>query len=169
VLNEPRVPGGFDDRLDELGRLAYRVGYRILGDRGEAEDVAQETLARAFARWSTVHRHAEPWVVRVATNQALGVWRKRRPAGVVGDIAVGSHAQTTADRVDLARVIAALPRRQREVVALRFLAVLPERETAAALGCSIGTVKQHTHRAMASVRLALTEPAPAAATEAGAH
>jgi RNA polymerase sigma-70 factor (ECF subfamily) len=169
VLSNFTSPEGFDDRIDELGRLAYRVGYRILGDRGEAEDVAQETLARAYARWSTVHRHAEPWVVRVATNHAIGVWRKRRPADAVGDIAVRSHAQTAADRIDLARVIAALPRRQREVVALRFLADLPERETAAALGCSIGSVKQHTHRAMASLRLALTEPAPVVVPDPGAH
>jgi RNA polymerase sigma-70 factor (ECF subfamily) len=161
VLNEPKAPPGFDDRIDDLGALAYKVGYRILGDRSDAEDVAQETLARAFARWSTVHRHAEPWVVRVATNQALGLWRKRRPAGSANEIAVGSHAQTAVDRIDLVRVIAALPRRQREVVALRFLADLPERDTAEALGCSIGSVKQHTHRAMASMRLALDEPAPA--------
>ena len=169
MLHEPKVPEGFDARIDELGRLAYQVGFRILGDRGEAEDVAQETLARAFARWSTVQRHAEPWVVRVATNQALGVWRRRRPAGRTDDIAVGSHASNTVDRIDLVRVISTLPRRQREVVALRFLADLPERDIAAALGCSIGSVKQHTHRAMASLRLALTEPAPVAVPEPGAR
>jgi RNA polymerase sigma factor (sigma-70 family) len=162
VLNEPTAPGGFDERIDDLGALAYQVGYRILGNRGDAEDVAQETLARAFARWSTVHRHAEPWVVRVATNQALGLWRKRRPAGSADEIAVRSHASNSVDRIDLVRAIAALPRRQREVVALRFLADLPEREIAATLGCSIGSVKQHTHRAMASMRLALDAPAPAA-------
>jgi DNA-directed RNA polymerase specialized sigma24 family protein len=40
----------FDDCFPALGALAYRVGYRLLGDRGEAEEIAQETLARAYVR-----------------------------------------------------------------------------------------------------------------------
>ena len=50
----------FDRRFDDLAAIAYRVAFRVLGDRGDAEDVAQEALARAFARWRTVSSHAEP-------------------------------------------------------------------------------------------------------------
>src|SRR5688572_8876850 len=71
--------GTFDHRFDALASVAYRVAYRLLGDRSAAEEIAQETLARAFVRWASVSGHAEPWVARVATNLAIGRWRRHRP------------------------------------------------------------------------------------------
>ena len=59
------------------------------------------------------------------------------------------------DRVDLVRALRALPRRQREVVALRYLADRPEAEVADLLGCSAGAVKQHAHRGLAALRARL--------------
>ena len=47
-----------------------QVAYRLLGDRTEAEDVAQEACARTYSRWASVRDHAEPWCVRVASNLA---------------------------------------------------------------------------------------------------
>ncbi len=41
----------FDDRFGVLAAVAYRVAYRLLGDRSDAEEVAQEALARAAVRW----------------------------------------------------------------------------------------------------------------------
>ena len=70
----------FEDAYDSMQRSAYRVAYRLLGDRTAAEDVAAEALARAYARWSLVSGHARPWVVTVATNLALDVGRKRAAA-----------------------------------------------------------------------------------------
>jgi RNA polymerase sigma factor (sigma-70 family) len=57
--------------------------------------------------------------------------------------------------VDLVRALRALPRRQREVVALRYLADRPEAEVADLLGCSAGAVKQHAHRGLAALRARL--------------
>jgi RNA polymerase sigma-70 factor (sigma-E family) len=145
----------FDDRFAELSTLAYRVAFRILGDRGDAQDVAQEALARAYARWGRVHGHADPWVARVSANLAIGRWRRRgrsTPAAVPPGC---DSAQVAADRVALATALAGLPRRQREVVVLRFLADRSEAAVAEELGCSVGTVKQHTHRALAALRRAL--------------
>lgn len=71
--------GTFDERFDALSAIAYRVAYRLLGDRGEAEEVAQEALARAYARWRKVADYDKPWVARVALNLALGRTRRRRP------------------------------------------------------------------------------------------
>ena len=65
----------FDQRAGDLAALAYRVSFRILGDREEARDVTQETLARAYARWSRVGPYDEAWVTRVATNLSLDVAR----------------------------------------------------------------------------------------------
>ena len=70
----------FEEVFPVLIRDAYRVAYRLLGDRGEAEDVAQEACSRAYSRWSTVRDHAEPWTVRVASNLALDLLRARTRA-----------------------------------------------------------------------------------------
>lgn len=152
----------FDDRFEVLGGLAYRVAYRLLGDREEAREVAQETLARAFARWRKVARYDEPWVVRVATNQALDRHRKRRPSLPIDDRhrAPGpDHGDLVLQRRGLVECLRRLPRRQREVVVLRYLADLPEREVADLLQTTVGSVKQHAHRAIARLRADLVPAA----------
>ena len=153
-------PSDFDERFDALAAIAYRVGYRVLGDRGDAEEVAQEAMARAYARWRTVAGHAEPWVARVATNLAIGRWRRRRPTVPIGDTHGPPSADPSAaalDRHRLAEALRALPRRQRQVVVLRYVADLPERAVADALGTSVGSVKQHAHRGVARLRTHLAE------------
>ena len=67
----------FDDCFDALASVGYRVAYRLLGDRSDAEDTAQEAVARAFARWGRVADHAEPWVARTTANLALDQLRAR--------------------------------------------------------------------------------------------
>jgi RNA polymerase sigma-70 factor (sigma-E family) len=157
----------FDERAPALGALAYRVGFRILGDRQDAQDLTQEALARAYARWSRVGPYDEAWVTRVATNLALGVVRKRERAGRrrPDPVPLADEPGTVVvRRQELVAVLRALPKRQREVVALRYLADLPEAEVAAALGCSVGTVKQHASRGLAALRAALAIDAPDTAT-----
>jgi RNA polymerase sigma-70 factor (sigma-E family) len=148
-------PEGFEDRFDELAALAYRIGYRLLGDREEARDVAQEALARAFARWRRVARYPEPWVSRVATNLALGALRKRRAPQRPEHDHARDHADAMVERHVLADALERLPRRQREVVVLRFLADRSEADVAAALGCSVGTVKSHAHRGLGALKAQL--------------
>ena len=58
----------FEEAFEDLYVRAYGVAYQLLGRRTEAEDVAQETLARAFVRWRRIRSYAEAWVVRVAGN-----------------------------------------------------------------------------------------------------
>ena len=50
---------GYDERFDDLARVAYRVGYRVLGDREDAADVAQEAMARAYERWKKIEPYAD--------------------------------------------------------------------------------------------------------------
>jgi RNA polymerase sigma-70 factor (sigma-E family) len=149
----------FDLAFDDLYRLAYRVAYRVLGDRGDAEDVAQETLARALVRWPRLVDRPEGWITRVAANLAIDRYRRRRPVGpLTGPVGVVDPLHT--ERVDLARALAKLPRRQREVVVLRYLADMSEVDVAIALGCSLGSVKSHGHRGLAALRrhLGVDEP-----------
>lgn len=142
----------FDAAFDNLWSRAYGVAYVVLGGRSESEDVAQETLARALARWKKVSAYAEPWVVRVAGNLAIDLVRHRqRPRGVPTHNVPGLDAQ----RVDLQRALLTLSPKQREVVVLRYVADLPEAEVAHTLGCSVGTVKTHASRGLASLRKSL--------------
>ena len=145
----------FVDRFDELFAVGYRAGYAVLGRRAEAEDCAQEAMARALARWSKVHDHAAAWVARVATNLALDRVRKlerqRRhqpqPAVVDDPVALRRH--------DLVHALRALPARQREAVVLRYIVDLSEHETARAMSCAVGTVKSSAARGLDRLRTTL--------------
>jgi RNA polymerase sigma factor (sigma-70 family) len=152
----------FDDRFEVLSTLAYRVAFRLLGNREEAREVAQETLARAFARWRKVAAYDEPWVARVATNQALDICRRRRPSVPLDDQLWSSGsdpANVALQRQGLADCLRKLSRRQREVVVLRYLADLPERDVADLLHTTVGSVKQHAHRAISRLRADMASPA----------
>jgi len=154
----PRGPAGFDLAFDDLYRLAYRVAFRILGDRGDAEDAAQEALARAATRWSRLEDHPEGWVTRVASNLAIDRYRRRRrPPPVAGPMGlVDPHL---GERTDLVAALRRLPRRQREAVVLRYLADLSEAQVAVEMGCSVGAVKSHGARGLTSLRRHLSESA----------
>ncbi|GIG01670.1 sigma-70 family RNA polymerase sigma factor [Catellatospora citrea] len=130
----------------------FRAVLAAGGDRAGAEDAVAEAYARAYARWETVREHPNPlaWVLRVALNVRRSVWRRLRRE-VLGDPPEQSAAGLEPDG-GLRRELAALPRRQREVVALRLLADLSVAETAALLGITEGSVNTHLHRAVQALR-----------------
>ena len=147
----------FAQAFEDLYARAYGVAYQLLGRRSEAEDVAQETLARAFVRWRKIRSYAEAWVVRAAGNLAIDGWRRRQRVETDADAGSRGAASPGPDgqRVDLHRALDTLSRRQREVIVLRFLADLPEAEVAKVLGCSVGSVKQHASRGLAALRTSM--------------
>jgi len=147
----------FTERFDALAALSYRVAYRILGDRHVAEEVAQETLVRAYCRWRKVSPYAEPWVARVAGNLALDIVR-RKPAPPLTERTEAPSDRTIVLRLELQRALAELPVRQREALVLRYLADMPESEVGRVLGIRPGTVKQHLHRGAETMRDLLVEP-----------
>jgi RNA polymerase sigma-70 factor (ECF subfamily) len=145
----------FDEAFDDLFAVAERVARRVAGP-GDAEDVAAEVMGRAFARWPKVKLlpYRRAWVARVAFNEALDVYRlanRRRGAGG-GQPVSRDMADDLAVRVALNEALAKLPKRQREVVALRYLADLSEADTASLLGLTVGSVKQHARRALQAMR-----------------
>jgi len=144
----------YEEAFEELYVRAYGVAYQLLGRRSESEDVAQETLARAFVHWRKIRSYAEAWVVRVAGNLAVDAWRRMQRVDASGDAERRNATSPgpTGQRVDLHRALDALSRRQREVIVLRFLADLPEADVAKALGCSVGSVKKHGSRGLATLR-----------------
>lgn len=147
-------PTDFEGAFDELFRRAFVVGRRILGDEASAEDVAAEAMARAFAHWRKIGDQPwrEGWVVRVTTNLALDVARKRSRMSDSAPLEQGADDDDVAVRLALVEAMARLPKRQREVVALRHLGGLSEKECAEALRVSTGSVKTHLHRGVAALR-----------------
>lgn len=143
---------GIEGHYEELFLCAYRAALRVLADPDGAADVAAEAVARAFIRWRRVERFARAWVTRVAVNLALDQVRRRpRPARPVAKI----QEEPSLDRVVLAAALARLPRRQREVLVLRFLLDLDEEQTARLLGVTVGTVHTHVTRGLAHIRRTL--------------
>jgi RNA polymerase sigma-70 factor (sigma-E family) len=155
-----RLPETFTTAFAGLYSSSFNAAYRLLGNRQEAEDIAQEACARCCLRWDRLTKYGEipkPWVVRVATNLAIDHYRKRQRALAKGDVAPIVVEEMDARRVDLHRALEQLTRRQRDVVVLRYVADLSEADTAAALGCAPGTVKSHATRGLAALRAALGE------------
>ena len=156
--SEAVVDGGFDEMFPDLFRSAYKVAFRLLGSREDAADCAQEACARVCADWAKLARGGSPlpWVVRVSSNLAIDRWRKARRARTQEAALVASTVDPEPERVDLYRALDALPRRQREVVVLRYLADMSEADVAEVIGCSLGTVKSNAARGRAALRAVLT-------------
>jgi RNA polymerase sigma-70 factor (sigma-E family) len=160
VLN--RVAGSSD--RDDFERFAARVSpsllrsaYLLTRDRGHAEDLLQMTLWRIARRWHTIEGAPEGYAHKVLVNlsrdrrRSLGRRAEERldastPAGLHDDA-----TNAVAERDWMSGAVRRLPRRQREVVVLRFFLDLSVAEAAAALGMSQGTVKSHTSRALAQM------------------
>jgi len=130
---------------------------RVTGSQASAEDVAAEALARCYASWPRVGvmDNSAGWVTRVALNLIIDGHRRqaRAPRVRLGPPApVDDPAEVVGSTQGLVTLLGALPRRQREAVALRYLADLSEQQVATAMGLSVGTVKSHLHKAMAKLR-----------------
>ena len=126
-----------------------------------AEDVVSDVLGRAFERWDRISGLDEPhaYVRRMVVNEYLS-WRKRlartAPRAEVEPRELSDGADERAERDAMIRRLAALPRKQRAAVVLRYYAGLPDREIAAQLGCREVTVRSQIHRALATLRIDLT-------------
>ena len=157
-----------DDEGDFRAFVAARwpalvaTAYVVTGDRGIAEDCVQEALARVHRRWRRLAADGDPaaYARRAVVNAALS-WRRRRriaevPLDGVADPAAPDAVSASVDPQLLA-ALRSLPPRMRAVVALRFLEDRSEAETAQLLGCSAGTVKSQTSKAIAKLRAALSD------------
>ncbi|GAB4048937.1 SigE family RNA polymerase sigma factor [Catellatospora paridis] len=138
--------------------------YVYTGDLAEAQDVVQEAMIRALARWSTVSTYEEPaaWVRRVAWNLATSRWRRLR-RGL--ELTARGHTEQHEpgpgpDRVAVVAALAQLPVRQRQAVILHYLEDLPVAEIAEIVGAAEGTVKSWLHRARTALAERLSDLAP---------
>ena len=149
--------GDFQEAFPGMFLAAYQVSYRLLGDVTAAEDAAAEAVARALVSWRRVGEleHRTAWVARVAGNLAIDEIRRnrrRRDRQVAAPAAAPDATEDAALRLALGAALAALSTRQREVIALRYLADLDEFEVSRALGISVNSVKKHAMRGRAALR-----------------
>ena len=158
----------FDDFVGARSSALLRTAYLLTRDHALAEDLLQTALTKAWFAWARIERAPEAYVRKVLVNTYATWWRRRwngeRATDTLPDAGVSDRADASAESHDLWSAMERLPRRQRAVVVLRYFEDLSESETAALLGCSVGTVKSQASKALAKLRidpaLATTEERP---------
>ena len=155
--------------MDEQGRDQFRAyvvarsagllrtAYLLTGNRADAEDLLQTSLAKTYLAWDRVREREalDGYVRRIMINTQTSFWRRRRPEAPYDEVpdAPGRDQHADSDLHDaLWTALGTLSGKQRAMVVLRYYEDLSEAETAAALGVSVGTVKSTTSRALAALR-----------------
>ena len=152
----------FQSFLDEHRDVVWRFLVTSVG-REDADDCFQETFIAALRAYPSLRRrrrehNLRAWVLAIAHNKALDAHRARgRRAVPVAepDPGAGSAEQSPARDEALWEAVAGLPRRQRSAVVLRFVADLPHREIAAAIGCSEDAARRSLHEGLTKLRKAV--------------
>lgn len=142
------------------------VAFGLTGDRGDAQDLAQEAYCRAWQRWTEISRYDNPpaWVYRVTVNLARSRWRNLRVAAAhLVRQRVAEVPPVDPEHVALVTALRALPMDQREAIVLHHLVDLPVSEVAQEMGVPAGTVKSWLHRGRGELAGMLTEHSGGAA------
>lgn len=176
-------PAAFDSFVDTYRRKIFQYSYLMCGHREDAEEVAQDTLLKAFSSFDQLRdpQRLKSWVFRIAKNECLMKRRKSvfapkqelsleelRPA-FTGS---GEHAELeiadwsalpddAAERTEIRRIIGQaireLPDTYRAVILLRDVEELTTEEAASVLDVSTDVVKTRLHRARLALRKALDQ------------
>jgi RNA polymerase sigma-70 factor (sigma-E family) len=146
----------------DRGWPLQQTAYLLCGDWHSAQDVVQETLIKAYRHWARVKRADNPdaYVRGILLNEVRDRWRRPERAVPVAHFpaepAVPDASDDIARRDRLLQALLELPLQQRMTVVLRYLEDMTQVETAKSLGCSEGTVKSQSSRALATLRTFLT-------------
>ncbi len=163
---QTRTKAEFDRFVTDSAEGLLRTASLMTWDVAAAEDLVQECLLRVSRHWPRVRamEHPKAFARTVLVNLALddGRRRSRHRAELngTGHQHVDDHEDDSAVRVlvrveastDLNRALAELPPRQRIALVLRYFDDLTEAQTAEVMGCSVGTVKSTTSRALERLR-----------------
>ena len=167
---QARTRAEFERFVTETAEGLLRMASLMTWDVATAEDLVQECLVRISRRWPRVRAmdHPKAFARTVLVNLVLDDGRQRSRYRAELSINgngnarswIEDHEDESAVRVlgqvetnaDLARALEALPSRQRVALVLRYFDDLSEAQTAEAMGCSVGTVKSTTSRALDRLR-----------------
>lgn len=145
-----RFDPAFVDYVADDQRRLQRLAFALAGGREDADDLVQETLLRVARAWRRIDQRGPHGYATVVMCRLARRWRVRVPTVRLDDATgVGRDPYPAVDDNLLLRAeIRNLPPRQRAVIALRYLCDLTEAQTAETLGCSVGTVKSQTAKAL---------------------
>jgi RNA polymerase sigma factor (sigma-70 family) len=141
------------------GRLVYAVAYRVLGDRGLAEEATQLAFLKAWRAADSLDESREmgPWLATIARRVAIDVHRREAPrrADELESVAQADPALVTEpqsaealhDVWEVRRAVAELPPQEQEIVRLQHFEGLTHVQIAERLKLAPGTVKSRSFRA----------------------
>lgn len=149
----------FVEFVRRRGDHHLRTAVLLTGDWHTAQDLVQSSLGKLYRVWHRLDTAGDPdaYLRRILVNTQRSWWRARWrreiPRADLPDLpGPGDVGETRAVAEDIRNALARLPARQRTALVLRFFADLSEAETADLMGCSVGTVKAHTHRGLRAMR-----------------
>jgi RNA polymerase sigma-70 factor, ECF subfamily len=162
-----------DEELTDFIRSRHAAFLRravlLVGDRGSAEDLVQDALARL---WLASRRqridNPEAYVMKSLVNGSVSRWRRQRPSDLVveqPEMSAPDSRSQVEERDRVWRAVVALPARQRAIVVLRFYEDLPEEQIASLLGIGRGTVRSQTAKARARLQVAMADEDKTEATK----
>jgi RNA polymerase sigma-70 factor (sigma-E family) len=154
---DERARQEFADFAAARSAALIRLAYVLTGNQHAAEDLLQTALTSAAAKWGRIHTAPEPYVRQIMYREQVSGWRRRarRPETAmaqVPDQPAAATATSVEARLILQEALLALPAGKRAVLVLRYLEDLPEAQVACILGCSVGTVRSQTHKAITQLR-----------------
>jgi RNA polymerase sigma-70 factor (sigma-E family) len=160
-VDEATARRDFEQFVREHWTALMRIGVAVSGSRTDAEDLVQTALANTYPRWRRINRpEALAYLRRAILNAHISRWRRHRG----GELTVAEPPEPGPvpdnqidERLSLLPLLRRLPNRQRAVLVLRYLCDLPDREIAATLGISQGTVRSQAARGLATLRALSTE------------
>ena len=137
-----------------------RLGYLLTGDHHAGEDLLQSALTKAAAHWERIHGAPEGYVRRIMYREQVSWWRRRArrleiAVAEVPELPARDEVAGVETRLALRDALLALPPGKRVMLVLRYLEDLPEAQVADILGCSVGTVRSQTHKAIVQLRSVL--------------
>jgi len=180
IAEEARDRVRFEEEVLELADQVYRVARRLVGSKEEAEDLVQETYARAFRSWRsfTPGTNLRAWLFRILTN--LNIDRGRRQQRTPdtqpieeGDYFLYNRLEETAPEEDTERIVerlsqdsvvyalSAVPHDFRDVIVLVDIGDFSYQDAAQILDIPIGTVMSRLHRGRRILKRDLAEEAVA--------
>jgi RNA polymerase sigma-70 factor, ECF subfamily len=179
LATEARDRVRFEEEALDLSDQVYRVARRLVSSREEAEDLVQETYARAFRSWRsyTPGTNLRAWLLRILTNLNIDRGRRKQRAPVEQPLEEGdyflynrlegaSREATDEERVverlsqdDVVGALSAVPHDFRDAIVLVDIGDFTYQDAAQILGIPIGTVMSRLHRGRRILKRELAERA----------
>jgi RNA polymerase sigma-70 factor (sigma-E family) len=169
----PDAEARFCEFVAARQQALLRTAYLLTSELHSAEDLVQTSLAKAYLAWDRLRepQAAEAYVRKIMVNEHTSWWRRawRRNERSTEELpespSVKDDPGAFERRDAMWELVQTLPPKQRAAVVLRYYEDMTEMETARVLGCSVGTVKSQTHRALTALRTRIEDES---ATKGGA-